>query len=672
MTERSELSRIFSDLRVSLLQWMNAEPYELIDPESSDHGRFYETGSRLIQTIESSIQRGQHVVLYGPRGCGKSFCIAKAIERAESNGIIANGAWMKVQGNKEFSRDALIEDDIVLTLEEATAADGSSEKKVIPDIRKAPLLRRVERHDTTNRPLCLNLSNEDGVKTFKMDYHSDESADPSLFVLFLDEINRFSDGVLDSLLLLLEEGQVVMGGELYKLPVVVCMTMNPPGYDASARVLSPPLAARIGQSFRLRSPSLNVLSDVILGSRIKEQNADWMLLRRAALVTLCCWGNPHSSKPGLEYLSGETLALLKDVIRVAEDAGSSHEVIKGMNTLSELCNFGPDGRALGDWYDAAYAEARQQGEERGVPELDVEVRAIHFIEVSVRTLGHKIQDAFSQASNPGKIARKENAIRDIAYEILMHPNVYDKCIGLERPVDRIKEVKSVARKINDNDSLYKQLRIVLVNNGLTTEGDAKRWKTVINKLSKDASSVRSVLESNKILEPLNNDHIFRSESDKALVAWLADQSWKNTKVSAGLKKVVNEVQRSRSDPVDSYLLSLSAIYDELSGNGRDEAVITLRQFEKSFMKYCENDYDLLKCIANELERAWLYVEESRGSLVEPMVQRLEQEFIKHSMTAAKARSFSLEIVNLIGDKIFERRAPSNALGEFRKKAASLS
>ncbi|XOV90647.1 MAG: AAA family ATPase [Pseudomonadota bacterium] len=659
---------IVASLRNGLLQWINAEPQELLDPERSDHGRFYETGNRLIQTIEASIQRGQHVVLYGPRGCGKSHCVAKAIELAEGNEIIAAGAWMKVQGNKEFSRDALVEDDIVLSL---TQTDGAgSEKKVVPDIRKAPLLRRVKRDEITNRPLTLNESDREGVKTFEMDYQLDKSEKPKLFVLFLDEINRFSDGVLDSLLLLLEEGQVVMGGDLYKLPVVVCMTMNPPGYDASARVLSPPLAARIGQSFRLRSPSLNVLSDIILGSRIKEKNVDWMLLRRAALVTLCCWGNPYSRKPGMEYLSAETMTLLQDVIRIAEDCGSSREVTRAMDTLSELCNFGPDGRALGDWYDAAYAEARREGDERGLAAEEIQVRAAHFISVAVRTLGHKIQDAFSQASNPGKIARKENAIRDLAYEILMHPNVYDKCRGLERPVDRDHEMQAVAAMINGDAEMQEAYRKALVDNGLTTKGDARRWGSVIRKLSDSADQVGEVLLFEKVLENLNDDFIFRSGSDRAMTEWLAGENWTNKAAATALKKIVAEVERSRSDPVDHYLLSLNAIYDEQSNDGKELGVMSLVEFEKCFLPYCSNDFDLLKSVADELERAWLYVEDSRDALIEPMAQRLEQEFAKTTGDNAKAEKLARKVIAEIAEQLLKRRVTSFAVRAFRKKARS--
>lgn len=651
------------------VQWMNADPQELIDPERSDHGRFYETGKRLIQTVEASIRRGQHVVLYGPRGCGKSYCVARAIEQAEENGVIVKGAWMKVQGNKEFSRDALVEDDIVLSLIES---DGEgSEKKVIPDIRKAPLLRRVDRHPVNNRPRLLNESDTDGIKIFRMDYYDDASGEQGLFVLFLDEINRFSDGVLDSLLLLLEEGQVVMGGELYELPVVVCMTMNPPGYDASARVLSPPLAARIGQSFRLRSPSLDVLSDVILASRIKEQNVNWMLLRRAALVTLCCWGNPNSRKPGLEYLSADTMALLKDVIRIAEVSGSSREVTRAMDTLSELCNFGPDGRALGDWYDAAYAEARREAYERGIPARDFQVGAINFVNVAVRTLGHKIQDAFSQASNPGKIARKENAIRDLAYEILMHPSTYNECRGLKRPVDQDNQMSAVAAMINDSETMPKDYRNALVENGLTSEGDARRWGNVIRRLSGDDGEAQEILSSQKILEPLNSDRIFRSEADRDLAVWLTGQIWRNKAAPRELKKVVKNVTRSRSDPIDHYLVSLNAIYDRRAGDVANPGVLSLPEFEKRFLPHCKNDYDLLKSIADELERAWLYVEENKDTLVEPMLHRLQQEYLKRGDDEDNARERSGRVIVEIADRLLERRRMSFAVRAFRKKALAL-
>lgn len=390
------------------------------------------------------------------------------------------------------------------------------------------------------------------------------------------------------------------------------------------------------------------------------------------MVTLCCWGNPHSRKPGLEYLSAETMALLEDVIRIAERAGSSREVTASMDTLSELCNFGPDGRALGDWYDAAYAEARREGEERGVAEKDIQVRAVHFINVAVRTLGHKIQDAFSQASNPGKLARKENAIRDLAAEILRHPNVYDKCNGLERPVDRLEKMKSIAAMINSDKTLHKAFRRELVDNGLTTTGDTERWRSVIQELSQDALSTLETLCDNRVLEPLNGNYIFRSEYDRAMARWLAKQAWTTADAARQLKSVVKDVKRSRSDPVDHYLLSLNAIFEDQSLNGDEHGVISLRDFEQSFLPHCDNDYDLLKSVADELERAWLYVEESRDALVEPMVQRLEQEFSTESGDAADARKRSYAVVGEVAAIIWRRRPASFAVRAFRKKARSLN
>src|SRR6185436_18689248 len=262
-------------------RWLNARPYLIrgtpTDVTAEEGGlQFFQTGPDLVARIVRAIELDQSVVLSGPRGCGKSYCIRRAIKVAQEEGIIPRGASVFLQGNREIPRDYLVEDEITFRLVKARGKD-----EVVPGKRSAPLFRFAQRGSDDYEP----ITDEDN--RVQMDFGTSErsltslllpggaeadavNGHPDRFVLFLDEINRFSDGVLDSLLSVLEERTAVLGGREYRLPVVVCMTMNPPGYDSSARRLSPPLAARIGRSYRLYSPDLDTLTDNIINSKLDE------------------------------------------------------------------------------------------------------------------------------------------------------------------------------------------------------------------------------------------------------------------------------------------------------------------------------------------------------------------------------------------------------------------
>jgi MoxR-like ATPase len=250
-----------------LRNWYGANPVPYPDKLYSAQDRvFFQTGEELIGRILRAIQLNQSVVLSGPRGCGKSKCIELAIARAEKEGIIPPQGWIKSQGNKEIPRDYLAEDG--LTFRFTTDKDG---EKVNPAKQKAPFFKFAVRDEQFQEPVR-------DPSTRRVDCQIRRPGDPSgvkrpvpRFIVFLDEINRFSDGVLDSLLTVLEERTVILAGDEYKLPVVVCMTMNPPGYDATARKLSPPLAARISRSYRLYTPDLDTLTDVIIRGKMREQ-----------------------------------------------------------------------------------------------------------------------------------------------------------------------------------------------------------------------------------------------------------------------------------------------------------------------------------------------------------------------------------------------------------------
>src|SRR5690606_31880302 len=110
------------------------------------------------------------------------------------------------------------------------------------------------------------------------------------------------DGFLDSLLSLIEEGKVIRRGQDYYVPIIVVATANPPGYDVTAKKLSPPLQARITRAFRVSQPDAPLLAETILPPKIADfashypqgqaPTVDRGLRYLAAGATLCLWGDP--------------------------------------------------------------------------------------------------------------------------------------------------------------------------------------------------------------------------------------------------------------------------------------------------------------------------------------------------------------------------------------------
>jgi MoxR-like ATPase len=496
--------------------WLKKWPirWELPDSHLTVAPEYVMTGPDLIEDVVRSIELNQSVILAGPRGCGKSHCIRVAIQDAADRGILQRDrnhaldrrdrrvASVFLQGNRETPRDYLVEDEIIFE-KDTGGASGSVE--IRPDTRSAPLFRFAVRDPSSGRPRT------NGVRVDELFLDPDNpqaSEKVDKFVLFLDEVNRFSDGVLDSLLTVLEEQTAVMAGTEYRLPVVVCMTMNPPGYDATARALSPPLAARIGRSYRLNSPDLDTLTDLIVNDRIENrrkahealfprlpdsfvgQNTkmltlaevhklepDWfpdapllweakdritidalrtahldrfpdvhiLLRRKAALVTLCLWGNVSGSngeggplRPGNEYLTEQTRAMLREIRD--EDAVMREQ----MDRITELCRFGPDGRAAADWLIAAIGLAMTEAtQNRWRTTMLTEEHLRRTVKVSV---AHKIYDSFAQGSRPDKTAAKEDAVEAIALQVLFSPDqVYAKY--LKRTVDHDSEMAAFTKNV---------------------------------------------------------------------------------------------------------------------------------------------------------------------------------------------------------------------------------
>lgn len=507
--------------------WLLARPRLRNRIDEANANRFFETGHDLIEEIVEAIACGQHVALAGPRGCGKSYCITEAIKRAGDRGLIPRNGSVKIQGNKELPRDYLIEDDMTLSVGD----DGV----VTPKRKNAPLFRFAKRSDdeeVRGRPLTAgkdvvcygvdDMGRLDETSKLKRGQH---------IVLFLDEVNRFSDGVLDSLLLLLEEGEAVMGGDVFRLPVVVLMTMNPPGYDASARALSPPLSARIGRQYRLLSPRLDVLTDVIAAKildrltrvsndSVKVQSPARMLVRRAAAVTLCAWGLPRGDGPGLDYLSPETKALIGAL------AGISPQLIGAMGSLNGLCHFGPDGRALGDWIIAATVAAVNQAKALG--QSCASVGAEHFVDCAVTVLSHKLQDNFSSASRPDNTRRKEEALYIIASTLMRSTDPHIDRI-LWRAADFLpKEILDSLMPGSDPE----ELRTVLLKAGVTDRTEIGRWqeflKIINNLLDHDFcewtanEAVRRALLEVGLLERDEGGEVLSATANREVLRWISD------------------------------------------------------------------------------------------------------------------------------------------------------
>jgi hypothetical protein len=456
-----------------------------------------------------------------------------------------------------------------------TVEDGA----VMPKRKDAPLLRFAKRHldgPLKGRP----VKGHDGiVECYGVDQDNQiieaEKIKPSQrIVLFLDEVNRFSDGVLDSLLLLLEEGEAIMGGETFRLPVVVLMTMNPPGYDASARSLSPPLSARIGRQYRLLSPRIDVLTDLIapdviaklqaraegaVGSDLKLLPPSVALVRRAAAVTLCSWGDPRMGNPGFDYLSQEMRSLLVDL------ADSSTPLRAAMRSLNSLCNFGPDGRALGDWIVAASVAAANEA--RALRRSTAEPRSRHFIACAVTVLSHKLQDNFSSATRPENTRRKEEALYVIATNLL-NPSSEKEGETIDRlvlrKVDRVDALSDALKGFPaELDSI--EARAAFISCGLTESSEIDRWSEFLGNIPKmiDAEAdketvkhqmIAALIESG-ILERDTESIAFSSKAHRETLRWFASKLGKSrgSKINSAMTTIASNTDHL-GEPVEQQLL----------------------------------------------------------------------------------------------------------------------
>lgn len=325
-------------------------------PESSStthagDAALFESGSTLIARIEDAIRLRRSVLVTGPRGSGKSYCARKATENAVTKGFI--GGYHFLQGNREIPRDYLSEDMLVLR---------SHDNKPLPQMLDALAVRipSMRAEDTASLRDRYKLEHFPGVVR---EDQRERWKDPYWTVLFLDEINRFGDGFLDSLLSLTEERTIVRGGVKLHVPIVVVATANPPGYDVTAKKLSPPLQARISRSYRVSQPSLPSLVYRILPDPMDEYSQRHRcrfhiplpLRKRLVAASLCLWGNPSLQRKGIGFLTPATRSLLE---RAAEE---SKPLARLLDEFGALVSFGPDARSIGDWLGCAMGLAKRRG-----------------------------------------------------------------------------------------------------------------------------------------------------------------------------------------------------------------------------------------------------------------------------------------------------------------------
>ncbi|WP_297838460.1 AAA family ATPase [uncultured Roseibium sp.] len=663
-----EIRRRSNPIQTSIreaVSWLSARPRSRNSIERTVANRFFETGPDLIDSITGAIACGQHVAVAGPRGCGKSYCISEAIKQAEAQGLLPPRGWIKVQGNKELPRDYLFEDDMTLVVN-----DG---KTVLPKRKSAPLFTFAERStepDMLGRPvtdlernvICYGLDENGQID------RSSQLAAHQRIVLFLDEVNRFSDGVLDSLLLLLEEGQVVMAGETFTLPVVVLMTMNPPGYDASARTLSPPLSSRIGRQYRLLSPRIDVLTDRIapaVSERIvgSEKNVGlgsaelsvgappaW-LVRRAAAVTLAAWGIPPrenaDSVPGFDYLSGDSRSLLISM------AALTPRLRQAMSTLNELCHFGPDGRALGDWMVAASVAARNEAQARQLTQAQAEAR--HFVSCAVTVLSHKLQDNFSSATRPDNTRRKEEALQVLVSEIMLADSPSLDAL-LRRNIDDFDTLSKIAEHMKDGVEAD-SIRATFLKFGIVKDSEVKQWEEFISSISpsqkgrQNQASIKAMIKdallSARLAEIHDKQLFLSSPNARNTLAWLADTLEVTKQKTVALNDLLSEAAHfsdTSADVLGGHLFVADGVMEVENGD-------LLASLEFSGLSGLPRQ-EMIN-LFNALDRVWLETEHVGLDPCDTLCGLLEK-FHQNEQISKETRSSSMIFAVEMVDRMASR------------------
>lgn len=394
-----------------------------------------ETSDELFADILSAISRQEHVLLIGPRGSGKSYAGRRAIRMAErrnaegivdrGNSILVPGAQVIAQGNKELPRDYFFEPEFEFV------KTGDTTSPLSMTLRQPPLMRHAQ-IDRSGRVVFEKVEPTDDTApdaitryrtkfTMRDDGPNQSSRQIDHFVLFLDEINRFNDGVLDTLLLLLEERCVVYQGRLVEMPVSVVATMNPPGYDISARSLSPPLLSRFTMVKQLYTAGPKTLVSTILPDALKMKHDELARLRYevfAVAITLF-WGDYDPKRPSGAYLSPDAQEMIAEVRKCA-----STDLADGLQYISQKSNYGPDARGTRDWMAATRRRLITQKKDMSVfdamtnsaDKIALSAAAIHELSGAV---ANKLVLNFSPEAKPDEFRKLMQVLSVVTHELFV-------------------------------------------------------------------------------------------------------------------------------------------------------------------------------------------------------------------------------------------------------------
>jgi MoxR-like ATPase len=398
-----------------------------------------ETSSQLFDDIFGAIVRREHVLLIGPRGSGKSYAGRRAIRMAEvlnrdgvkdpAQSVLVPGAQVIAQGNKELPRDYFFEPEFEFV------KTGDAVNPLTMELRQPPLMRHAA-IDTTGRVKLVKVVTEpdkdlDAVTRFRATFSmkGEKRGDPvrpiEHFVLFLDEINRFNDGVLDTLLLLLEERCVIYQGHLVEMPVSVVATMNPPGYDISARSLSPPLLSRFNTVKTLYTAGPHTLVDEILPNALKLSGDELRRVRFEvfAVAIVLFWGEYDSRRPSGAYLSPDARTMIESVKRA-----STATLREGLLYVSQKSNYGPDARGTRDWIAATRRRLVSSGFDLVTFDADRNAEDNKALSAAaVRELGTAIANKlvlnFSPEARPDEFRKLLEVLSTMTSELFLNSNL---------------------------------------------------------------------------------------------------------------------------------------------------------------------------------------------------------------------------------------------------------
>jgi AAA domain (dynein-related subfamily) len=460
------MKRFLLFLRDYFISEVSEEMVTAEDFRMPDAGSLCETGPAMIEKVRTLIALRRPVLLTGSRGCGKSRCAHRGILLAEKNGLIGGNHF--IQGNRDHPREYLSEDSLVIDGGKAVSIPALAMTPIgaKPDLSNVYQVEKPKAYIKWLEEKGLDPADYPwpAMPASLVDaYIDDPEGDPrSLFwrsthwwVLFLDEVNRFGDGFLDSLLSLAEEGKIVRRGQAYYVPVVLVFTANPPGYDVTAKRLSPPLQSRIAAAYRIAQPSHDVLNAKILEDRLKQLRyqvrATTVIIPTPGAVNgsaggklqivvsnelralacaylLCLWGDPGIQPrngarvtKGVHYLLPQTRLEIFEVAAKAGRSEKNRSLFDAWDDLGGVSEYGPDARAIGDWF-ALVIQNKIDAHDAKSSNDPIILSAADLRKECVAVLGKKIRETYNEASEPEKDGAKETLLLEIFDLIFSGPN----------------------------------------------------------------------------------------------------------------------------------------------------------------------------------------------------------------------------------------------------------